>query len=89
METKLIAGTVIKCPRKGHRIGVLTVDLVPGTPLNPTVIDYEPGQGNIAGEKPVCKLCGSQYAYFNPVRTIFTEHGWQPRNPQLEPVARK
>lgn len=79
-------GTEILCPRKRHLIATLNTDLRTGTIINVKFLDFEPEQKRIAGEPMVCKLCGSMYFIQGK---LYTQNGWQPSEPNLEPVSRK
>ena len=79
-------GTIIYCPRKKHKIGVFNTDVLAVAPISVKTVDFEPGQSCVAGEKIQCKLCGSQYIVGN---AVFTENGWLPNEPDLEPVTRR
>lgn len=76
--------TQIICSRKGHLIGVLNTDMPDGPRVS--MIDFNPGQERVAGEKMQCKLCGAPYFLHGK---IFTADGWKPDEPKLEPVTRK
>lgn len=86
MSHSLQKGTKILCPRKRHKIGVLSRTLNAGEILMAARIDFEPGQECIAGEPMACKICSSPY-YVQ--RRLHTDSGWQPSEPSLEPVSRK
>jgi len=86
MSHSLQKGTKIRCPRKRHLIGTLSRTLNAGEPLNVSRIEFEPGQERAAGETMTCKICSSLYYVQGK---LYTEDGWQPSDPNLEPVARK
>jgi len=86
MSNLLPKGTQILCPRKRHKIGVLSRAMKAGEPLMVSRIDFEDGQGTIAGEPTACKLCSSLYYVGGK---LYTADGWRPNAPQLEPVTRR
>ena len=81
MTHVLNKGTQITCPRKGHAIGTLNRELISGGIVGLGIIDFEPGQERIAGERAICKLCGSMYFLQGMIHTI---DGWSPNDPVLE-----
>ena len=85
-QTKLPKGTEIHCPKKRHLIATLNTEIKSGTVINVKFLDFEPDQKRIAGEQMVCKLCGSMY--FTQGK-LYTQDGWSPSEPNLEPVSRK
>ena len=84
MANILPKGTEVRCPRKRHLIGVTNKPLMSGAMFSPSILDFEPGQERVAGEYAQCKLCNSHYFVQNK---LHTKTGWQPSDPQLEPVA--
>ncbi len=86
MANILTKGTKVLCPRKRHLIGVLNQDLESGFLMRLSVIDFESGQERVMGEKCFCKIpgCNSEWLIFRPYASMNTEHGWWPRDPQLE-----
>ena len=86
MSYLLPKGTELRCPRKRHLIGTLTRSLEPGEPLNISKVEFEAGQERIAGEVMSCKICSSLYYVQN---RLYTDDGWKPSEPSLEPVSRK
>lgn len=86
MSHTLPKGTKILCPRKRHLVGTLCREIKPGEPISATSLNFEEGQERIVGERSECKLCGSVYFIQN---RLYTEDGWQPSDPQLEPVTRR
>jgi len=86
MSHSLQKGTEIRCPRKRHIIGTLSRTLNAGEPLNVSRIEFAPGQERVAGEVMSCKICSSLYYVQSK---LYTDSGWQPSEPSLEPVARK
>ena len=81
MSRILEKGTIITCPRKGHKIAVVKQDIISGQALNIKLFDFEPGQERLAGETPKCKMCSSQYFVQGK---IHTDDGWKPNDPILE-----
>jgi len=86
MSHSLQKSTEIRCPRKRHLIGTLSRTLNAGEPLNVSRIEFAPGQERVAGEPSACKICSSLYYVQN---RLYTDSGWQPNEPQLEPVTRR
>jgi len=86
MSHSLQKGTEIRCPRKRHLIGKLSRTLNADEPVNVSRIVFERGQERIAGETMKCKICDSVYFLQGK---IYTQDGWQPNEPSLEPVSRK
>ena len=86
MSHTLQKGTEIRCPRKRHLIGKLNRALNEGEIFMPARVDFEPGQERVAGEPSACKICGSLYYVQNK---LYTDSGWQPNEPNLEPVTRR
>jgi len=86
MAQILTKGTKILCPRKRHLIGTLNRDVNTGEIFGVNRIDFESGQERVAGEPSKCKLCSSVYFIQNK---LYTDNGWLPSDPLLEPVARK
>jgi len=86
MSNSLPKGTEIRCPRKRHIIGTLSRTLNAGEPLNVSRIEFAPGQERVAGETMTCKICSSLYYVQNK---LYTDSGWSPSEPSLEPVSRK
>lgn len=86
MSNTLQKGTQILCPRKRHLIGTISRKVNAGEPLNVSRIEFAPGQERIAGEVMSCKICSSLYYVQNK---LYTDEGWQPNEPNLEPVTRR
>jgi len=86
MSNILPKGTEVRCPRKRHLIGVLNRQINSGGELLMASIDFESGQERVAGETMTCKICGSTYFIQGK---LFTENGWSPSDPNLEPVPRR
>ena len=85
-KAKLGKGVEIRCPRKKHLIGTIKQALNGGEVISAAKIKFEIGQERVAGELAVCKICGS--VYFEQGK-IYTQDGWQPNEPNLEPVTFK
>jgi len=86
MSHSLPKGTEIRCPRKRHLIGKLSRMLNAGEGLMLARVDFESGQKVNAGEPAACAICGSLYYVQHK---LYTDDGWKPSDPNLEPVSRK
>ena len=74
---------LVTCPRKGHIIGELKTDEKHPTTGFHRKMTFREGQQRLAGEKPCCAMCNSQYEVDGNVHTSI---GWYPEDPVLEPV---
>lgn len=85
MAKTLEIGTTILCSRKRHKIAtVIRPVTTAGAFLSTNDVEFEPGQERVPGEKMECTICNSPYIKQNK---IFTDKGWFPDDPRLEPVS--
>ena len=78
--------TAIICPRYRHAIGTINREIAAGDPISYARIDFNEEQAIIAGQPPVCAICGSHY--LRGRNMVYTPNGWLPYEPtDIEPVS--
>ncbi len=88
MTVLMEKGTVITCPRKGHKIAMAKRDIQSSDPIRWSDFDFESGQEPDPRMRMRCAIllagdveCRSNYFVQG---CIHTSDGWKPKDPKLE-----